>query len=448
MKSRNTLTMVLLLAAVASVGAQEARFRILIDGKWGFIDQDGAVIVEPQYDYAFRFREGHTVVRQGGYHDGTRAFINTAGAQITQFIYDYAYHFVNGFGMGVIDGKWVFIREDGGTLGLARYDSVLPFQNGYAAVMVRRDDERLWSIIDADANRVTERIYPRISYAGEATWWVQGPDERWALYEPGGPEPDVFRYDSVGSFRDGYAIVSRSEEDRRVYQVITPDEEAIYETEDRLYFIWSVSEGIIRMNGSGTTYLRSDGTLVTEQGFRGGSDFFDGAATVTAADNRLGGIIADDGAYIVMPKYAWIGSFNEYGLARFRRDDRYGFVDTNGKEVMPAQWDQTGEFRDALCPVLKDGKWGYIDTAGEVVVPLEYDYAWDFGNGLAVVRVGDRDTGERFYINTTGERVTGMSFDWAFNFTDGLGHVATGDYVSGMFGYVNADGEVVWEPTH
>ena len=43
-------------------------------------------------------------------------------------------------------------------------------------------------------------------------------------------------------------------------------------------------------------------------------------------------------------------------------------------------------FSDGIAAVEKGKKWGYIDRDGKVVVPPEFDYAGPFGSGLAPTR--------------------------------------------------------------
>ncbi|MFW5689711.1 MAG: hypothetical protein ACOC1U_09070, partial [Spirochaetota bacterium] len=66
----------------------------------------------------------------------------------------------------------------------------------------------------------------------------------------------------------------------------------------------------------------------------------------------------------------------------------------------------------------------------------------------AVVRYGDRESGQRIYIDPTGARLTNARFEWAYVFEEGLAHVAEGDFEEGSFGYLDREGEIIWEPTH
>ena len=66
---------------------------------------------------------------------------------------------------------------------------------------------------------------------------------------------------------------------------------------------------------------------------------------------------------------------------------RYGFIDRNGKEVIPAKYFDAHEFSNGLAAV-KDtsGKWGFIDPDGNVVIKCQYSEVTDFtSEGLADV---------------------------------------------------------------
>lgn len=64
---------------------------------------------------------------------------------------------------------------------------------------------------------------------------------------------------------------------------------------------------------------------------------------------------------------------------------RFGYVDLNGKERIPLQYEDAYSFQDGLAKVKKNGKWGYIDTSGKTVIDLVYDQAGLFYNGYARV---------------------------------------------------------------
>lgn len=89
---------------------KENSFRIENNGKIGFADMDGKVIISPQFDAAWPFQEGFAGVSKGG-----------AEKQIGNY--------------KIYIGKWKFINKNGISINSEEYDDLRPFTNGTALVM-------------------------------------------------------------------------------------------------------------------------------------------------------------------------------------------------------------------------------------------------------------------------------------------------------------------------
>ena len=88
-----------------------------------------------------------------------------------------------------------------------------------------------------------------------------------------------------------------------------------------------------------------------------------------------------------------VESFFE-GVAITKKNDKYGFVDMNGKLIAPNDYNHVLPFSEKLAIVVKnsyDGtqKHGFIDKNGKNVIPIEYDTAISFSEGFAPVRKGN-----------------------------------------------------------
>ena len=79
-------------------------------------------------------------------------------------------------------------------------------------------------------------------------------------------------------------------------------------------------------------------------------------------------------------KYAYFDS-----LALVEQNYRYGFVDLDGRFVVPLILQSAYHFTEGLAPVQKDGLWGYIDTSGNLALPLIFDRASPFQHRRADV---------------------------------------------------------------
>ena len=89
--------------------------------------------------------------------------------------------------------------------------------------------------------------------------------------------------------------------------------------------------------------------------------------------------------------------FNE-GFAAVLKDDRWGYINTKGEQIIECKFDDAGNFSEGFAVVFKDGKCGYINTKGEQIVECKFDGVRDFHEGFAAV---EKD-GKWGYINTKG----------------------------------------------
>jgi hypothetical protein len=66
------------------------------------------------------------------------------------------------------------------------------------------------------------------------------------------------------------------------------------------------------------------------------------------------------------------------GLARVSINGKWGFIDTTGKEIISAQYDEAISFEDGYARVKFMGQWGVIDKKGNTVVPFLYYFIYKF----------------------------------------------------------------------
>jgi hypothetical protein len=163
------------------------------------------------------------------------------------------------------------------------------------------------------------------------------------------------------------------------------------------------------------------------------------------------------GKIVIAVKGAMGGQFCQ-GLARICVTDslgdhhgRCGFIDKSGSwAIEPNLW-SADDFSDSLAVVIyKNGKKGYVDREGKVIIPARYDQAYGFHEGIAMARIADVSY-DRFrfhqpgwhYINKAGELLGDtMKFLAYAGFSEGLAAV----YSNRKFGFVNSKMEMVIPP--
>ena len=162
------------------------------------------------------------------------------------------------------------------------------------------------------------------------------------------------------------------------------------------------------------------------------------------------GLIDESGAWVVEPAYTdihhaygdgdwwWLCKDGLYGLADGRRGvltecayDDYndaggeppfvvsrdllkGYVDSDGREIVPPIYDFAEPFQDGLAAVYTGGKWGFIDRTGAWVLPPTFADIDGFNQGLAAAK--DPDSGKYGYIDTSGAWAIEPQFISAFGF--------------------------------
>ncbi len=126
---------------------------------------------------------------------------------------------------------------------------------------------------------------------------------------------------------------------------------------------------------------------------------------------------------------------------------KYGYIDKNGKEIIPCTFDGAESFSEGYAVVYKDGKGGVIDKSGKQVVPYKYDMISDFSEGLAKIWTDDRLIG---YINTKGKEVVPIKYlgRWSTDFSEGFAAVGVDSGDSLKCGYIDKTGKVVIEPVY
>lgn len=128
---------------------------------------------------------------------------------------------------------------------------------------------------------------------------------------------------------------------------------------------------------------------------------------------------------------------NRIGVSR---DDKQGFLDLEGDEIIPCKYDEIGLFRHGRTLARIDNHYGIIDTIGLTILPLEYENNTTKGNkyiyydSLALVE----KNGRLGYVDLNGEFVIPLSLEQAYHFSQGLAAVRH----NGYWGYINTHGDI------
>lgn len=154
------------------------------------------------------------------------------------------------------------------------------------------------------------------------------------------------------------------------------------------------------------------------------------------------GLIDTLGQLAVNLMYDDIGSFSEGRLA-VKRNNLWGFVDRNGLTVIPCRFSQVQNFSEGMSAVKLGQKWGYIDKLGNVEINFQFFRAGNFRNGLAFAKNASEEFG---YIDTSGNWEIKPQFTGAYDFQNGIARVK--EWVGSVVktGLINTKGEYILKP--
>jgi hypothetical protein len=109
----------------------EGMAAVQVEGKgWGYVNEKGSLVIEPQFNGALAFTEGLAPVKV----DNLYGYIDKTGNIVIEPQYKRAYSFSEGLAAVKIENKYGFINEQGELVIEAKYEKAKPFQEGLAAV--------------------------------------------------------------------------------------------------------------------------------------------------------------------------------------------------------------------------------------------------------------------------------------------------------------------------
>jgi len=320
-----------------------------VDGKYGYISENGNIIIEPQYDAVGVFAEGVAPV----VIDGKIGFIDKTGTVVIEPQFEDIEGFSEGLIAVELNNEWGFINNKGEMVIEPQFENIGDngFSEGLAAVSVYSEEYGCkYGFIDKTGYMV---ITPRYDYASEfsnGVAYVRVGDKA-GLINIQNDFVIELNYIDVGIFNEGVVPVCYSEE--------LPCDE------------WG--------------YIDKEGNCVIEAKFDFAGEFSDGLAV--AGHNGKKGLINKYGEFVVEPEYDYINEFSD-GLAKvsIRWGDRerykYGYIDKPGNVIIEIEYDDASDFSNGLAAVMVDGEWGYINKSGEMVIEPQFDLAGAFSSEI------------------------------------------------------------------
>lgn len=148
--------------------------------------------------------------------------------------------------------------------------------------------------------------------------------------------------------------------------------------------------------------------------------------------------------------FKWLRSVHGQSLrpysgnfAAFYEAGKWGYEDMDGTVVIPAEYEEAGNFINGVAIVKKAGKWGVITPSGDEVYQCVYDTIAPFSsNGIALASIDM----SWYYLHIDG-KIQSLPSDLTFNsYHNGLAKVMKKVRGHERYGYIDTKGYFVIEP--
>lgn len=290
------------------------------------------------------------------------------------------------------EGKYGVATINGKELIPCRYDEIRFTEGLYIVV-----EEKRYGCIDRKGDLVVRCEYDQIRPMGDNGLLPAMKKSAWGYIDQTGAVVIDFTYTNAMPFVDGVAAVAQDYFswgliDDRNNLIVEPVYKGIN------YPTWR-SEGLIPVDKNGKWgFIDKNGRYVLQPKYKQiWIPFENGVAVVETTMNSC--FIDRSGKTLSKIKTPMSsGDFYVYltdGLLPLCKGNRLGYIDAEGKEVIPLQYDhveeQVGIFVDGFLRISKNGKWGYIDRQNKTLLDFIYDAAGDFNDGIAHVVLDGTD---------------------------------------------------------
>ena len=280
------------------------------NGKWGYIDKKGNTVIDCIYEDAKDFSEGLAVVKK----NSKCGYINNKGEVVIDFKYDSADSFSFGYGVGYIGrSKNIVIDKSGNEIINKSYSMIFgPISEN---LFIIAPSTGMYAVVDKDENILLDGIK------------------------------------QAGKKVDGYIPVQQ----------------------------WG--------SGDKWGFIDEQGKLVIDYTYDFAGPFVDGLAGVVKDGNI--GYINKNNEFVIEAKYPYkdTTTVRDYscGLVRGYDTDKNTFFDTSGKQAFSIEYNSVMSFVEDRAECEKNNKYGFIDKTGKEVIECKYAHVFDFSDGLAKV---------------------------------------------------------------
>ena len=290
-------------------------FPVKTGDKFQYIDSDGKVVINPQFQDATVFRNGLALVKSDG-KEPKFGFIDKEGKMVINSMYKYATVFSE-------DIAWV-VQEKGAPTSINKKGEVITslgnasvvnlYKEGLASFAVTDKEETKWGFVDKTGKVVINPQFKSTKNFSDGKCAVQNNDGKWGYIDKEGKIVISYQFENANGFNNGKAVV---------------------------------------VSGEKCGLIDNTGKYIINPQFQ--SIFYDGDLYYIRQNDKFGWC-DKDGKMVINPQFDDAYPFGNNELAAVNSGEKWGYVDKKGKYVINTQFDDAFPFNGKIALVKSSGK--------------------------------------------------------------------------------------------
>lgn len=338
--------------------------------------------------------------------DGKWGFMNTEGELVIKCKYDAAHPFTKQLAPVCKDGKWGFTNVDDELVVRCKYDSATEFKDDLALV----EKNGKWGAINTDGDVVIDFDFSYISYFYKGFAVAEKDDEYVCINSEGDVigefgEYYPFSFKHYSFMSCGLILVSDEKQEKWGYLDTSGDVAIDLEYEYASNFNEKEELAAVVEDGK-FGFIDPDGRLKIDFKYISANYFSEGLCAVQS-ENKKWGFIDSDGDVVIDFRYTDTHAFKN-GVCAVKENGKWGYINKDGDVVIDFKYNNTSIEANNITAVENDDMYYFIDNNGNKKFDEEYIFAEGFfDDGYAIVA----DNSKKFYvINSDGKQI-GEKFD-------------------------------------
>lgn len=372
------------------------------DGKWGYIDATGKIIVQPTYYSAGKFVEGFAKISKYNERDEyLYGFINHLGQEVIPPKFATVSDFDGGVARVKIRNQYHYLLKNGSILTTQGFDEIQVATNGISIFK----KNGLYGYANINGRVIIPAKFTRAyNFSAEGFAIVSTNTDRkneFGFINQQGNFIVEPKYSGAKHFVNGFAAIQH----RRKWHIIDTKGQLV--SEQGFDAVGEFANGLINVKKGGKWgYINSAGSQVIEFQFKTADKFSKGLAIV--GDGDFFTYINPEGKPITPFTFTRATRFDGK-LARVAKGKQNGFMNAAGRYNLTDKISSIGSFFEERARMKVNNYYGYYGHNAKLAIKPAFLHASDFDGDLALVVTPINGGYQVAYINKNGSIIK----DWA-----------------------------------